>query len=154
MNINQLEQKTSKEVVAAKLGQKHPAAYSISTKEDTHCVLGHTVYGWVETEDEKLFYSTDKAGRLRLVSRDTLTPTYKSVRLEPKDSVVRVAGDGPYAGKYILNETVDGWYNTTENISEASPMRRYYADIARNNIARNAQYCYGGKFEVVTIPTN
>lgn len=137
--------------VAQRLTEKHPNAYSISTSENTDCVLGHTVYGFVETEDEKLMYSTDKAGRVRLVKRETLNPTYKSVRMQPKDSVVRIAGDGKYAGLYVGKETVDGWYNTTPNHNEVALMRKSDADSACARIAFNAQYCYGGKFEVVTI---
>jgi len=137
--------------LAAHIAKKHPNSYSLTTSENTHCVLGHTVYAFVETEDEKLMYSTDKAGRCRLVDREKLTPTYRSVRMQPKNCVIRVAGEGPYKGLYMLNETIDGWYNTTPNISDAKPMSKWVADQVRSRIAFNAQHCYGGKFEVVAI---
>jgi len=151
MSTIALDTKTTPQIVADKLAKKHIGAYSIATKEDTHCVLGHCVYGFVETEDESLMYSSDKAGRLRLVRSEKLTPTYKSIRLEPRDSVVRVGGNGQYAGLYVGRETVDGYYELTANIADVIPMRHSYAVEARNRIAFNSQYCYGGKFEVVKI---
>lgn len=136
--------------LAAHIAKKHPNNYSITTNENTNCVLGHTVYAFVETEDEKLMYGTDKAGRCRLLSRDQLNPTYKSIRLQPKDSLVRIKG-GKYDGHYIIQHTGEGWFKTSLNLADANPMRASYANDFRSYCAFHAQYCYRGEFEVVKI---
>jgi hypothetical protein len=94
--------------VITRLTKKHPVNYGISASESNHCVLGYTIYGYVETEDEKIMYSTDKAGRLRVCRRETLTPTYKSIRLEQRDSAVVIRG-GKYDGRYIVRHEGEGW---------------------------------------------
>lgn len=142
--------KQSIDNVIARLTKKHPVNYGISASESNHCVLGFTIYGWVETDGEKLMYSTDKAGRLRVCRREKLTPTYKSVRLEPHDSAVIIRG-GKYDGHYIVRSEGDGWLKTTTDINEVKPMRNYYANDYRNYISHHAQYCYRGTFEVIKI---
>lgn len=137
--------------VAERLAKKHPNNYSLSTSENTHCVLGHTVYGFVETEDEKLMYCTDKAGHLRLVKRDILNPTYKSVRQQPKNCVIQITADGLYKGKYVLRQLCDGFLDLTDNIEEAHTSCDYYAKQIVSRLLHNAQYCYGGKFEIVNL---
>lgn len=136
--------------VTAKLEKKHPINYSIHVSESTHCVFGYVVDGFVETEDEKLHYATDKAGRLRLISRDKLTPTYKSVRLQPVDHVIRIIG-GIYDGQYYIATKHDGYLELTTDISHALKMRRYTANEVRNYISFHAQHCYRGTFEVVAL---
>lgn len=136
--------------VTAKLEKKHPINYSISVSESTHCVMGHIVDGFVETEDEKLHYATDKIGRLRLIRRTKLTPTYKSVRLQPIDHVIRIVG-GAYDGQYYVATKHDGYLNLTHDIAKAHVMRQYTANEVRNYIAFHAQHCYRGTFEIVAL---
>lgn len=136
----------STELMQSKLQKKFPSAIEIRVS-----ALHGNPYGTIETMDEILNYVFDAAGRLRLSHTRKLNPTEKSVRQQPKDCVIRIVGEGPYKGQYILNHTIDGWYNTTDNIADCTPMRKYDADSKRNSVSHNAQYCYGGKFEVVTI---
>jgi hypothetical protein len=133
--------------IIARLAKKHPIHYELSAKECTHCVLGHTIYAWVELENEKIMYATDKAYRLRVVSVDPVTPTYKSIRLQAKDSAVIIRG-GQYDGQYIVSIESDGWLKLG-TASEVKPMRRAYAEENRSYVAHHAQYCYRGTFEVV-----
>lgn len=142
---------TTIDTILARLAKRHPINYSITASESTHCVLGHTIYAWVELEDEKLMYATDKAGRLRVVRQETLTPTYKSIRLETADSVVVIRG-GIYDGHYIVRYEGEGWLKTSTNIADVSPMRASYAQEFRNYVAFHAQYCYRGTFAVA--PSN
>lgn len=134
--------------ITARIEKKHPNNYYLDVSDSDHCVLGYSVHALIELEDEKIYYATDAAGRLRVTKRESLTPTYKSIRLQPKDSVVMVM-DGKYKGQYICGGGHDGWYDTTTDINAVKKMRHSYAIEARNRIAFNAQYCYGGKFEVV-----
>lgn len=140
----------STDTIIARLAKKHPVNYSITASESNHCVLGYTIYAYVELQDEKLMYSTDKAGRLRVIRREKLTPTYKSVRLQPHDSAVIIRG-GKYDGQYIVRYEGEGWLKTTTNVEEVKPMRDYYAKEFRNYIDHHVQYCYRGQFEVVNI---
>lgn len=137
-------------LISARIEKKHSNYYHLSVSDSEHCVLGYNVDVFIELEDEKIHYATDKAGRLRVCKRERLTPTYKAIRQEPHDSVVIVT-DGPYKGQYICGGGYDGWYNTTTDINAVKKMRHSYAVEARNRIAFNAQYCYGGNFEVVKI---
>lgn len=141
--------KHTRDSIAARLAKKHPLHYDITTTESTHCVLGHTIYAWVELEDEKIMYATDKAYRLRVVSVDPVTPTYKSIRLQPKDSAVVIRG-GKYDGQYVVTAEADGWLKTG-SIADTQPMRAAYAHELRNYVAHHAQYCYRGTFEVVPV---
>jgi C-terminal processing protease CtpA/Prc len=134
--------------IIARLAKKHPLNYDISATESTHCVLGHTIYAWVELESQKIMYATDKAYKLRVVSVEELTPTYKSIRLQPKDSVVMIRG-GQYDGKYVTAYEGDGWLKTG-GIPDI-PMKAAYAKEFRDYVAHHAQYCYRGTFEVVII---
>jgi hypothetical protein len=136
--------------VISKLTKKHPANYGITASESTHCVLGRTIYAFVETVDEKLMYGTDKAGRVRLLRTEKLTPTYKNVRNDPKNSAVIIRG-GKYDGHYIVRHNGEGWLTTSTDSKDVTLMQAYYAQDHRNYIAHNAQYCYRGTFEVVTI---
>jgi hypothetical protein len=136
--------------VISRLTQKHPINYGISASENTHCVLGTTIYAFVELEDEKLMYKTDARGRLLVCKRETLTPTYKSVRLQPKDSAVIIRG-GNYDGHYVVKHQGEGWLKTTTDISEVTAMSNYDTADWRNYIGFHAQYCYRGQFEVVAI---
>lgn len=142
--------KQSTDNVIANLTKKHPVNYGITASESNHCVLGHTIYGYVETEDERIMYSTDKAGRLRVSSRENLTPTYKRIRLEPRDSAVIIRG-GEYDGHYVVRNEGEGWLKTTTDIKEINPMRESYAKEVRDYINVHSQYCYRGTFEVVKI---
>lgn len=137
--------------LSAYLTKKHPINYSISTSESNDLVLGYIVYGFVETENEKLMYSTDKAGRVRLVRKDTLNPTYKSVRLQPKDRVIKIVGEGPHKGKFVVRQEPDGWLTTTAERNEAPLYRQYDANSIVSRLSFNAQYCYGGKFEAILV---
>lgn len=136
--------------IIERLAKKHPVNYSIDASESTHCVLGTTIYAYVELEDEKLMYATDKAGRLRIVKRDMLTPTYKSIRQQLKDSAVVIRG-GKYDGHYVQRHQGDGWLITTTDVNEVVSMRLAYAEEFRNYIGFHAQHCYRGAFEVVQV---
>lgn len=136
--------------ITARIEKKHPNSYYLDVSDSNHCVLGYSIHALVETEDEKIFYATDSAGRLRVTRRDLLSPTYKAIRNEPLDSVVMVSG-GVYNGQYICGGGHDGWYDTTTDVNAVKKMRHSYAVESRNRIAFNAQRCYGGKFEVVRI---
>jgi hypothetical protein len=138
------------DTIVAKLTKKHPVNYGITASESNHCVLGHTIYGFVELENEKIMYATDKAGRVRVVKQEALTPTYKSIRKEAHTSAVIIEG-GKYDGHYIVGTEGDGWLKTTTNKSEVKPMRLSYASEFRNYVAFHAQYCYRGAFKVVPI---
>jgi hypothetical protein len=140
----------SLDTVKERIAKKHPRNYHISATESTHCVLGYTIDVFVETEDDNLHYATDKAGRARLVSRRKLTPTYKSVRLQPNDSAVIIRG-GAYDGHYVVRHQGEGWLITTTDISAVKAMKAAYAEEVRNYTATHAQYCYRGTFEVVRI---
>lgn len=140
----------SLDTVKARIAKKHPHNYRISATESTHCVLGHTVDVFVETEDEDIHYATDKAGRARLVSRRKLTPTYKSIRLQPADSAVIIRG-GKYDGHYVVRHQGEGWLVTTTDVAEVKAMKAAYAEEVRNYTSFHAQYCYRGIFEVVRI---
>jgi hypothetical protein len=131
-----------------RLAKKHPVHYDISASENTHCVLGHTIYAWVELENEKIMYATDKAYRLRVVRVEELTPTYKAIRLQPKDCAVVIRG-GQYDGQHVIRYDGDGWLKL--GVSTTQPMRAAYAEEFRSYVAHHAQYCYRGTFEVVTI---
>jgi hypothetical protein len=137
------------DTIIARLAKKHPLHYDISATENTHCVLGYTIYAWVELEHEKIMYATDKAYRLRIVRTEELTPTYKAIRLQAKDRAVVIRG-GQYDGKYILSIEPDGWLKLGD-VSAVKPMRSAYAEETRNYVAHHAQYCYRGNFEVVQI---
>jgi hypothetical protein len=138
------------ETVTARIAKKHPRNYRISATESTHCVLGYVIDVFVETEDENLHYATDKAGRARLVSRRKLTPTYKSIRLQPSDSAVIIRG-GQYDGHYVVRHQGEGWLVTTTDVAEVKAMKASYAEEVRNYTAIHAQYCYRGTFDVVRI---
>lgn len=136
--------------IKARIEKKHPNNYRVDVKESTHCVLGHIIDIFVETEDEDLHYTTDKAYRVRLVSSQKLTPTYKSIRLQPHDSAVVIRG-GKFDGQYITLIGSDGWLVTTTDISEVKAMRAAYAEENRAYISLHAQSCYRGTFEVVKV---
>jgi len=138
------------DTISARIAKKHPNNYCLSAKESTHCVLGYVIDVFVETEDEDLHYATDKAGRARLVSRRKLTPTYKSIRLQPRDSAVIIRG-GKYDGHYVVRHQGEGWLTTTTDVAEVKAMKAAYAEEVRNYTAFHAQYCYRGTFEVVKI---
>jgi hypothetical protein len=137
------------DMIIARLTKKHPISYEITATETTHCVLGHTIYAWVELEHEKIMYETDKSYRLRVVSVDAVTPTYKSIRLQAKDSAVIIRG-GQYDGQYIVSVESDGWLKLG-SASDVKPMRKAYAEETKSYAAHHAQYCYRGTFEVVSI---
>lgn len=138
------------ETVTASLTAKHPKYYSLSVKESSHCVIGYSIDAFIETEDEKLHYCVYNAGRLRCVKREKLTLTYKSVRNEPKDSAIIIRG-GKYDGHYMVRYEGDGWLKLSTDVVEVQPMRESDAKEFRNYIARHAQYCYRGTFEVVSL---
>jgi len=136
--------------ITAKIQAKHANIYYLSVTDSDHCVLGYSVHALVELEEEKIYYRTDAAGRLRVTKRERLTPTYLSIRKQPKDSVVIIRG-GKYDGQYICGGGHDGWYDTTFDINKVVKIRYSYAIETRNRIAFNAQYCYRGTFEIVTL---
>lgn len=142
---------TTIDQVLAKISKKHPVNYSITANESTHCVLGHTIYVFVELEDEKLMYATDKAGRARIVHRESLTPTFKSVRLQPIDHVIQITGDGPYKGHYYAGGEYDGYIKTTTDITKAHKMCHYTASEEAKYWAFHAQYCYGRNFVAISV---
>jgi hypothetical protein len=136
--------------VVFRLTKKHPVNYGITASESNHCVLGYTIYGFVELEEEKIMYATDKAGRLRVVNREALNPTYKSIRKEVHTSAVVIDG-GKYDCHYIVGTQGDGWLKTSTNVADVQPMRPSYATDFRNYVAFHAQHCYRGSFKVVSI---
>lgn len=138
------------DTVVSKLTKKHPVNYGITASESNHCVLGYTVYGFVELEEEKIMYATDKAGRLRVVNREALTPTFKSIRKEAHTSAVVIDG-GKYDGHYIIGTQGDGWLKTSTNKADVQPMRHSYATEFRDYVSFHAQECYRGSFKVVPI---
>lgn len=135
------------DMIIARVAKKHPVNYGISATESTHCVLGHTIYVFIELEYEKIMYATDKSYRLRIARSEQLTPTYKLIRLQAKDSAVIIRG-GQYDGQYIVSVEADGWLKLG-TASEVKPMRAAYAEETRSYVAHHAQYCYRGTFEVV-----
>jgi hypothetical protein len=137
------------DMIIARVAKKHPVNYGISANENTHCVLGHTIYVFIELEDEKIMYATDKSYRLRVARSEQLTPTYKLIRLQAKDSAVIIRG-GQYDGQYIVSIESHGWLKLG-SASEVKPMRRAYAEENRSYVAHHAQYCYRGTFEVIAI---
>lgn len=137
-------------IITARLTKKHPTHYYLSVSDSQHCVLGYSIHALIELEDEKVYYATDAAGRLRVTKRERLTPTYLSIRKQPYDSAVIIRG-GHYDGHYVVRTQGEGWLITSTNPADVKPMRKAYADEVRNYVAFHAQYCYRGTFETITL---
>lgn len=139
------------DMMREKLQAKYPNAWDISVS-----AMQGGPYARVETDDEWISYSFDATNKLRVSSRKTINPTYKSVRLEPKDSVVMIKG-GKYDGHYIVKCEGEGYFKTSTNVADARPKAKYDADNFRNYCAFHTQYRYVGevgRFVVVNINSN
>lgn len=85
------------------------------------------------------------------MNTDKLSPTQRSILAQPKNCVIRLTGDGPYKGQYVVRQLCDGFLDLTSDISEAHVTCNYYAKDIVGRLGWNAQYRYGGKFEIETI---
>jgi hypothetical protein len=147
MNAILLAAQPAVDAMRSKLEKKYPSAWYIHVS----AMVGGP-YGRVETDDEQIDYEFTKSGALRVSRRRSLTPTEISVRLQPKDRVIQLTGEGPHKGKYVVRQECDGWLTLTSDIAEAPIYRKWDADSIVGRLSFNAQYCYGRKFESIIVP--
>lgn len=79
-----------------------------------------------------------------------LIATQISVSKQPINCVIKLTGNGQYKGKYYNGHEGNGWLKLADNSNDAHPMNAYTANEVMNMLARNAQHCYGGQFEITT----
>jgi hypothetical protein len=85
------------------------------------------------------------------MKKQPLTPTQISVMAQPIDCVIQLVGEGPYKGQYVVYQETDGYLQLTTDVMAAHKLCNYDAQSVRSRLGHNAQFCYGGKFDIVRV---
>lgn len=121
----------------SKVRAKHPSINIDATDQDTMIM--------VDTDQERIWYVLDAAGRLRISSKRNLTATEISVRKQPVNCVIMLQDGTYYNG-------IDGRHvTTTTDINTAHKMRNYVAKEVVNTLHTHAMSRYGNSFQIITL---